>query len=87
MMSIIKGGHISRRICLSAFGIVEIVPDLIVVIKLVFEVLAFINKVKNDPLYANMQQRSDRVDRLENLERHFTAPSLPPSYLQYLVHR
>jgi hypothetical protein len=39
MISIIKGGPISRRICLLAFGIVEIVPDLIVGIELVFEVL------------------------------------------------
>ena len=38
-MSIIKGDPISKRICLLAFGIVEIVPDLIVVIELVFEVL------------------------------------------------
>jgi hypothetical protein len=50
------------------------------------QVLAFIDKVKSDPVYANMQQRSDSIERLESLERHFTAASLPPSYLQYLVH-
>jgi hypothetical protein len=46
----------------------------------------FIDKVKSDPLYANMQQRSDSIERLESLERHFTSTSLPPSYLQYLVY-
>ena len=51
------------------------------------QVIAFIDKVKSDPVYANMQHRSDSIERLENLERHFTAASLPPSYLQYLVHR
>ena len=50
------------------------------------QVLAFIDKVKSDPVYANMQQRSDSIERLENLERHFTAASLSSSYLQYLVH-
>jgi ribosomal protein L31 len=50
------------------------------------QVLAFIDKVKSDPVYANMQQNTDSIERLESLEKHFTAASLPPSYLQYLVH-
>jgi hypothetical protein len=50
------------------------------------QVLAFIDKVKSDPSYVNMQQNNDSIERLESLERHFTAASLPPSYLQYLVH-
>jgi hypothetical protein len=48
--------------------------------------LAFIDKVKSDPLYANIQQNTDGIERLESLERHFTAAPLPPTYLQYLVH-
>ena len=50
------------------------------------QVLAFIDKVKSDPSYANMQQNADSIERLKSLEKHFTAASLPPSYLQYLVH-
>ena len=50
------------------------------------QVLAFIDKVKSDPEYANMQQNTDSIERLESLEKHFNAASLPPSYLQYLVH-
>ena len=50
------------------------------------QVLTFIDKVKSDPIYANMQQNADSIERLESLEKHFTAASLPPSYLQYLVH-
>ena len=51
------------------------------------QVLMFIDKVKSDPIYANTQQNTDCIERLESLEKHFTASSLPPSYLQYLVHR
>ena len=50
------------------------------------QVLAFIDKVKSDPVYANMKQNSDCKERLESLEKHFTSVSLLPSYLQYLVH-
>jgi hypothetical protein len=50
------------------------------------QVLAFIDKVKSDPVYVNMQQRSDSIERLESLEKHFTPSALPPTYLQYLVH-
>ena len=31
------------------------------------QVLAFIDKVKSDPVYVNMQERSDSIERLENL--------------------
>ena len=50
------------------------------------QVLAFIDKVKSDPSYTNMQQNTDSLERLQNLEKHFTPYALPPSYLQYLVH-
>jgi hypothetical protein len=50
------------------------------------QVLAFIDKVKSDSVYANMQQNTDTLERVESLEKHFTAASPPPSYLQYLVH-
>jgi hypothetical protein len=50
------------------------------------QVLAFLDKIKNDPSYANMQQNSDSIERLESLEKHFTASPLPPTYLRYLVH-
>ena len=50
------------------------------------QVLAFIDKVKSDPVYVDMQQNTDSLERLQSLEKHFTAASLPPSYLQYLVH-
>ena len=50
------------------------------------QVLAFIDKVRSDPVYPNMKQNSDRKERLENLEKHFTPSVLPPTYLQYLVH-
>jgi hypothetical protein len=50
------------------------------------QVLTFIDKVKSDPSYASMQQNSNSVERLESREKHFTAASLPPSYLLYLVH-
>ena len=50
------------------------------------QVLAFLDKIKNDPSYANMQQNIDSIERLESLEKHFTASPLPPTYLQYLVH-
>lgn len=50
------------------------------------QVLAFIDKVKSDPVYANMKQNSDSKERLESLEKHFTPSALPPTYLQYLVH-
>ena len=50
------------------------------------QVLAFIDKVKSDPSYTNMQQNTDSLERLQSLEKHFTPSALPPSYLQYLVH-
>jgi hypothetical protein len=50
------------------------------------QVLAFIDKVRSDPVYPNMKQNSDRKERLENLEKPFTPSVLPPTYLQYLVH-
>ena len=50
------------------------------------QVLAFLDKIKNDPSYANMQQNIDSIERLESLEKQFNAASLPPSYLRYLVH-
>jgi hypothetical protein len=50
------------------------------------QVLAFIDKVKSDPVYANMKQNSDSKERLESLEKHFTPSTLSPTYLQYLVH-
>ena len=50
------------------------------------QVLAFIDKVKSDPSYTNMQQNTDSLERLQSLEKHFTPYALPPSYLQYLVH-
>jgi hypothetical protein len=50
------------------------------------QVLAFIDKVKSDPSYTNMQQNTDSLERLQSLEKHFTPYALPPTYLQYLVH-
>ena len=50
------------------------------------QVLAFIDKVKSDPVYANMKQNSDCKERLEILEKRFIPSALPPTYLQYLVH-
>ena len=38
------------------------------------QVLTFIDKVKSDPIYANMQQNNDSIERLESLEKHFTTP-------------
>jgi hypothetical protein len=50
------------------------------------QVLAFLDKIKNDPSYAD-KQNSDSRERLESLEKHFTASPLPPTYLQYLIHK
>jgi hypothetical protein len=49
------------------------------------QVLAFLDKIKNDPSYAD-KQNSDSRERIESLEKHFTASPLLPKYLQYLVH-
>jgi hypothetical protein len=49
------------------------------------EVLAFFDKVRNGPSFADIRNNKG-IERLENLEKHFTSASLPSSYLQYLVH-
>jgi hypothetical protein len=52
------------------------------------QVLAFLDKIKNDPSYADKQNSDsrERLESLESLEKHFTASPLPSTYLQYLIH-